>query len=155
MASDWADERAAIEGYFNTNWGTTTPIRWENIPFIQPGTQNRTRQPWVALFIREATAGKASIGATPLRRSVGTIVVQIFTDLNIGTNLARDYASQVADLWRDVTITSVGTTNGIIAIGGAHDGAFNTEPHITVVGDEGNGWFMTTVTVRYRRDDIF
>jgi hypothetical protein len=155
MASDWADERAAIEAYFNTNWGTTTPIKWENATFVTPGTQNRTRQPWVALFIREAVGSRASIGVTPLRRFVGTIIVQIFTDLNIGTNLARDYASQVADLWRDVTITGVGTTNGIIAIGGAHDGAFNTEPHITVVGDEGNGWFQTNVTVRYRRDDIF
>ena len=155
MASDWTDERAAIEAYFNTNWSTTTPIRFENSPFVQPGTQNRLRQPWVALYIREAVGGRASIGVRPLRRFLGTIIVQIFTDLNIGTNLARDYASQVADLWRDVTITGVGTTNGIIAIGGAHDGAFNSEPHIDIIGDNKDGWFQTNVTVRYRRDDVF
>ena len=155
MSSNWVDERQAIESYFSTNWGTTTPLKFENTPFIQPGTQNRTRQSWVALFIRETMGGRASIGTPSLHRYVGTIIVQVFTDLNIGTKTARDLASQVADLWRDVTITGVGTTNGIIAIGGHHDGAFNTEPHIAVVGDDTNGWFQMNVTVRYRRDDIF
>lgn len=154
MSSNWADERKAIESYFLTNWDDVTPVKIENDGlFIQPGTQNSTRQPWVALFIRDAAGGRASIGTPSLHRYIGTIIVQVFTDIGVGTDKGRQLAADVADLWRDVTL-DVGTA-GKIFIGGHHDGAFDTEPRIAMIGDDRNGWFQVNVTVRFRRDEIF
>lgn len=154
MASDWADERKAIESYFLTNWANATPCKTENdSSFIQPGTQNRVRVPWVGLYIRNAAGGRASIGTPSLHRYIGTIFTQIFTDIGIGTETGRQLASNVADLWRDVTLTA--GTNGRIFIGGHHDGTFDTEPRISVIGDDKSGWFQINVTVRFRRDEIF
>jgi hypothetical protein len=151
MAS-WLEERQAIESYFSTNWGTATLVKYENTNFIQPGTQNLTRQPWVAFFVRRVTGGRAAISSdNPLRRYVGMIIVQVFTDVGIGSSSAEGYAEQIADLFRDVAITV--DASSTVQIGGHHDGGFNTEPHVETIGEDGHGWFQVNVTVRYRRDD--
>ena len=143
-------ERQALEMHWAANW-TLTPTRYEaQAGFVQPGTMNVARQAWVALYIRNTSSQRASIGATlVVRRHAGLIIAQIFTDLNTGTNPARTLADVAADIWRDRTLTFnqyAGGENEYLVCG---------EPALNQIGDDGHGWFQTNVTTPYRRDDIF
>ena len=152
MSSSSLTDKIAIESYFNTQWASATPIRFESAPFIQPGTQNTTRRPWVSLYIREMMGWQASLGNdSPLRRYSGLIINQVFTDLNIGTATGMNLAMNIADIWRDASFTT-GTT-GRITCSGFLDGARNTEPKIEIIGDDGHNWFQINVTTRYLRQD--
>lgn len=152
MPSDETDQRKAIESYFLTNWDDATPVAIENVNFVQPGTHNMIRQPWVTLFIRPTLGWQASIGnSTPLRRYTGVIYNQVFTDIGIGTETGLKLARNIVEIWRDANFTCGST--GRIWCNGYLDGARNTEPQITLVGDDGKGWFLFNVTTRFRRED--
>lgn len=147
----FVEERQNIENHWAANW-TQTPTRYEqpSASFTQPGTQNVARQPWVALYIRNTSSQRASIGTSPVvHRHTGLIIVQVFTDLGIGTNPGRTLADAVTEIWRDRTLTFnqyAGGENEYLVCG---------EPALNQIGDDGHSWFQINVTTPYRRDDIF
>lgn len=92
----------AIENTFNTAWGSTTPIRFDNVAFTPPETS------WVSLEVWDGKSNKASIGTgSQLRRSIGTVFVTIFTPLNGGSKPARQLADQVSAVFRDLVVSGV------------------------------------------------
>lgn len=93
----------AIEGLFATGWGTTTPVRYDNVPFTAPDSSA-----WVSVEVWDGRSIKGSLGAgVQLRRSVGTVFVTIYTPINNGSKAARDYADQVVLIFRDVQVSGI------------------------------------------------
>ena len=75
-----------IESTFATAWGSTTPIRYDNVDFTP--TQDVS---YVSLEVWDGKSVQASVGAVvELRRTVGTVFVHIYTPLGIGSKKARD-----------------------------------------------------------------
>lgn len=144
--------RQSIETLWATNW-TVTPSKIDNAPFTQPGTQNIARQPWVALYIDILTSYRASLGASganiAVHRHEGLITVQVFTDLNVGTNLGWSLATQVRNIWRDQEF------NLNAYLGGTGETVrFLQEPTVEKIGDDGHGWFQFNVKARFQYDEI-
>lgn len=77
--------RQTVEGAFNTGWGTTTPIAWENAPAIL------TNSEWVRLSVITTFASNSSLGDRRTLKS-GIIVIQIFTPLDQGAGRAYELA---------------------------------------------------------------
>lgn len=149
----WPECRQSIESLWTANW-TTTPTKYDNDgSFVQPGTQNIVRQPWVALYIQELTASRASLGQMganiAVHRHIGLLTLQIFTDLNIGTNLGLSLANQAKEIWRDRELTLnayLGATGETIR--------FLKEPEIKRVGDDRHGWFQYNLKAEFIYDEI-
>jgi len=129
----FADERKAIESRMAAAW-TTTPIRWENVPFAATST------PYVALFILDGEGNQVSLGSPALRRWVGIIVVQIFVQQDTGTQLARSYADTIGAIFDRAQFSS--GNSGMIRC---------QTPSINNVGVT-NGWNQINVTVPFIRD---
>jgi hypothetical protein len=92
----------AIEDMFETAWASTTPIRVDNVGFTPPTTS------WVSVEVWDGKTDKASLGGgTQLRRSVGTVLVNIFTPLNGGSRPARLLSDQVSGIFRDVVVSGI------------------------------------------------
>ena len=148
----WAEVRQSIATLWAANW-TLTPTKYENLLFTQPGTQNLARQPWVALFLQELTADRASLGQMganiAVHRHVGLVTLQVFTDLNIGTNLGLGLAQQAKEIWRDREIL-VNEYGGAIG----ETIRFIKEPHIEKIGDDGHSWFQYNLKAEFIYDEI-
>lgn len=86
----FADERRAIEQRLQSNWGATTPIKYDNVAFTQPANS-----PWIALTIVNGDPRPASI-STQFKRYPGIIQIDIYTPENSGTNTARAHADTLA-----------------------------------------------------------
>lgn len=92
----------AIENMFETAWGSTTPIRMDNVGFTPPNTS------WVSLEVWDGNSRKASMGTgIQLRRAIGTVMVDVFTPLNGGSKPARVLADQVSGVFRDVVVSGI------------------------------------------------
>lgn len=126
-------ERSAIEGRFNTLWGTTTPVKYENVAFSQP-----RGVPWVALTIINVDARPTTLsGGT--ERHTGLVFVQVFDLLDQGQARARTLAEQAAAIFRNVLVT-------------ASDGStitFRTPTLVTIGSRE--GLFQMNMRVPYLR----
>jgi len=91
-----------IEDTFNASWGSTTPVRFDNVAFTPPKTS------WVSLEVWDGKSDKASLGiGSQLRRSLGTVFISIFTPLNGGSKPARLLADQVSAVFRDIVVSEV------------------------------------------------
>jgi len=136
--------RDAIEQRLEANW-TTTPIRWENVPFVQP-SRNAAVPAWITLSIRgNREGGRASVGTTvPLRRYNYTLINQIFVPEESGTELAYQYADSVGSIWRDVSFAA-GATGTIRC----------WEPNVEEIGPDGTGWYQLNLVTNFQRDDRF
>lgn len=72
-----------IESHFSTNW-TETPVIYQNIAY------NEVNE-FIRLTILSGDRTQASLGCNNnTYRTIGTLVIQIFTSKNIGTKRALD-----------------------------------------------------------------
>lgn len=131
--SGFNDERAAIESRLATNW-TTTPIKFENVPFKE------TMSPYVALVILVGEGLQVSLGTPVVRRWPGVIILQVFVPADTGTKLAKTYADTLAAVFERVQFSSGNSGTITCRI-----------PSIEAVGIK-NGWHQTNVTVPFKRD---
>lgn len=127
------DELAAIETRLKTNW-TTTPIKFENVPFTEPTTA------YVALNVVVGEGLQISLGATNvLRRWPGIIMMRVFAPENTGTKVVRQYADSLGAIFDRVQFSS--GNSGVISC---------RIPSIETVGLQ-SGWWQINVSVPYRR----
>lgn len=102
-----------VESKFSTDWGATTPIRFENIPFTPPVTS------WVAISVKEGDSQKISLGpGLQCRRTLGIIFVEIFTALDIGSATARGYADTIKGIFRDYRSGGIHVYEGDVFVKG-------------------------------------
>ena len=144
----FADERKYIEERFNTNWGTTTPIAWENVSIDTPesfakGSGNymqvdhtEKQSSFVRLNILNGNSEYRSINKQTSKLHLGVIAVQVFIPLNGGTYKGREYADTIA------TIFDSASFNGIKC----------DVASIETVGSDGE-YYQLNVNIPYRRDE--
>jgi len=92
----------AVENLFKTAWGSRTTVKYDNIDFVIPAVA------WVGLEVWDGKSQKASLGSgAQLRRSTGTVFVNIYTPLRKGSKAARDLADYVLPIFRDVQVSGI------------------------------------------------
>lgn len=131
----FADERAAIEGRFNSMYGNTTPVQYENVEFKRPN------DPWVRLQIVNGESDRITLGDNPqISRYEGVIVITIFTPEDTGTKRARELADVVGGIFRLAVFSS--GNSGLIRC---------RVPRIEPIGTR-EGWYQILVRIEYIRD---
>lgn len=133
--------RRDIEKRLDANWATTR-VAYENIRFDTP----RTDEPWVQCRIFEDTSNRINVGQPGCHRTSGLIVLSVYVPKNTGTNLARDYASQLAEIFRGrqfngITCWEATPTNHGIA-----------RPPLA---QEGTSWYQFDVAIRFFWDGYY
>lgn len=131
--SGFNSTRQAIEARLAANW-TTTPIRFENVPFQETGA------PFVALYILDGEGRQISLGQSVTRRWVSVIILQIFTPSSTGTRIGKMYADSLGAIF-DRAEFSAGNSGTIRC----------RIPSMHTVGDV-EGWHQINVTIPLIRD---
>ena len=91
----------AVENAFGTAW-TTTTVRYDNVPFTIPTTS------WVSISVWPGKSNKGSLGSgTQLRRTIGTVFIDVYTPINGGVKPAADLADAIATVFRDLTVSGL------------------------------------------------
>ena len=124
--------RRDIEKRFDANW-IVTKVSYDNIDFEPPNRKGK--EYWVRLRIFEDAANRMNIGNPGIHRTSGTIIIELYAPLNVGTNTLRSYASDAATIFRDKQF------NGITC----------QEAIPTNVG-ELDGWFIYNVSIPFYYD---
>lgn len=89
---DYTTGRAVIEKHLKDNF-TTCGIKYENVPLDVKG-----RDSWIAVFDKPAVSTSLEFGDDTPYLSGGSLIINIFTPLDIGTKLSRAIAQELANL---------------------------------------------------------
>lgn len=133
----WQAEASDIESRFETNWGSTTDISWDNVEY-EPSEDSS----WVEFTILDGESNQVSLGDSPLHRNVGVININIYAPLDTGTGSARALADQAATIFRSVQFSNI----------------LCRSPSITRIGNvkrESGSWYQYNVTVPFQKDETF
>lgn len=85
-----------LESRFNTQWGVTTPIAWDNVDYTPvSGTS------YVTFRIMPNYGNQVSLGKHPLIRSIGLIEINVMTPVNNGRRPGATLADSVLAVFRD------------------------------------------------------
>lgn len=126
------DAGKAIETRMQNNWNTT-PIKFENVPFVEPSTA------YVALVIRDGEGSQIDCGTPALSRWPGVIMIQVFVPVDTGTRQAREYADQIAPIFSRAQFSNGNSGNISCRIASIEK------------APDKNGWCQFNVTVPYQR----
>ena len=86
-----------VESRFATAWGATTAVAYDNVNFTPTAGAS-----WVAIKLREGPSKKITLGSgAQVRRTLGTIFVEIFTPVGTGSSACRGYVDSVKAIFRD------------------------------------------------------
>ena len=140
----FAAEAQAIETRFAAQWGSTTAIKWDNIPYSP--TAGTT---YVELQIHNSNANVIGIaGNSNMHRIRGLISMNVYVALGDGTRSGRELADQAASIFREAQFTASDSS-------AAEDIAIQCyAANITRIG-EVEDWFVYNVTVPFHRNEIF
>ena len=108
--------RRDIENRLSDNWATT-PIAWENVPFVPPNDEA-----WISLSIFEDDVRRITIGNPGTHRVMGIITISINIPESTGTKLARDHADSLAPIFRDKQFNGITCREAKLGNGGTKDG---------------------------------
>lgn len=95
--------RQTLETTFNTAWGATTPIVWQNV-----GEDIPDSSPWVRFSIIPRHSRNVVIGSD-IPRLIGFISVQIFVPLDTGLGTAYSLADSVLGVLQNKSISGIFT----------------------------------------------
>lgn len=128
----YAQSQADIESYFDANW-LLTQIAWRNVKFDPKGLTE-----WVKLTTRSNESFQASMGAdVNVYRYEGTLIVQLFGELNKGSGRLAELTDRVCDLFRSKRIGNI---------------TFRV-PQVIDVGTQ-DGWYQINVICDFYRDEL-
>jgi hypothetical protein len=138
-----------LRKFFSDRWTATfpnTPIFAENQKVTPPSPVDITsrvdleKNCYVKLNLLWGESQQADInGENPRFRTVGVIVVQLFAPSGYGTGAPMDFADAVASMFRRLRL----------------GGMLFRSPHVTKVGDTGDGWYQINVTAPMHFDAIY
>lgn len=135
----FADERQGIELRFQTGWGSTTPVKYENVAFTEPKDG-----PWVFFHIASEDGKQVSLGPVDqvTHRHLGVIVIQVFALKDTGTNDGKLLADQAGEIFRSADFRTPAGARIVCKT-----------PSLEVIG-VGQGWYQINVRVPYFRDVV-
>lgn len=97
-----------VESRLASQWGATTPIRYENVEFTQPSSGS-----WISVAVKESDSRKITLGSgAQVERTIGTIFVEIFTPVGGGSGVARGYADTIKTIFRDYRVQGLHVYRG-------------------------------------------
>lgn len=138
--SGFADARRAIENLF---LGATlgAPVYVENMR--RPTSAGNPPPAWIALTVGEEAhpnprTNRLSLGPTPIRRYLGTVVAQVFTVVGKGGEPSDDICDAISALVQEVALAAGSWT---IRLGSAEK---------LVVG-QAEAWWQVNVMIPYDR----
>ncbi len=102
--------RESVYSRFVAQWGTTTPIAFENEKFDEP-----TDVPWVRLTVRSASRKQETLGRPGNRkfRSAGLVLVQVYTRTDVGVKQGDDLAEQAKNVFEAVSFDGLDFEDGL------------------------------------------
>jgi hypothetical protein len=140
MSTGFENERQHIEEEFNSNWTSTAcPIQVDNVNGLVSGTDIikdvKGLDKWCRLTILNAISNNVGLGGTMVRH-MGDIVINIFTKTGTGTDVARELADDVYDIFVNKSFDTIRCE----------------APYMNIEG-EIDEWYQLTVTVPFIRDE--
>lgn len=120
-------------------------VSYDNDGFTPPSSQHDSaftsaedvyKEAWVRLNIMWGAANQVSMGSTPLHRTTGTVIVQIFIPIGRGEGTAYLIADEVADFFRRKR------TSGMLF----------RSPYPRRVGPDEGKWWQLNVVVPFQYD---
>ena len=134
--------RRTIESHFKTGWVNSqgnelTPIAFDNVKFKPPSNNE-----WVGCTIVHGLSSQISLGNSPIVRSVGVVIIQIFTDAGSGSSRALQLADKAGDIFRARRLTI-----------SANESILFREPNFVRFGVTDN-IFSGNLNVDFWRDEI-
>lgn len=112
--------RSACMASIASTWATCTVIAWPNHPFIAP-----TNAAWIRPNIKMGPSFIGELGDDGISLRTGSIMIEIFIPVGIGTKAGTSYAARLEALLRRKDI------GGIMC----------REPETTDVGIDGSGFY--------------
>lgn len=92
-----------VETRLTSQWGVTTPIRYENVEFTPPDGSA-----WISVSLKESDSQKITLGSgAQVRRTVGTLFIEIFTPVGIGSLQSRTYADSLKEIFKDYRVSGL------------------------------------------------
>ncbi len=125
--------RRDIEGRIDSNWALTR-VAYENVRFPVA----RSDESWVNCQIFEESAERLNIGNPGCHRVRGLIVLSVYVPKGSGTNTARDYADQLAIIFRDQQF-----------------GGITCQEAIPRNQGEYQNWYQFDVSIRFFWDGVY
>jgi hypothetical protein len=106
MASTFNDVRSAIEGRIATEMAVSPSyqVSYQNVPFTVPDDS-----PWVRTAIRFGDNAYATLMAPAAgkNRQVGTVVIEVFTQVGVGTGSNFVIAERLKGLFDRQTVSGI------------------------------------------------
>lgn len=131
---DLNETRQMLETRFANGWGTTTPIRFDNITFDDTNLESFVDVRMINYTSRNVTIGS---GLTKRKRHEGILSLRIFTKQNLGSGIAYEYADQISLLMDNFTQGNL----------------FTMASEATRAGENEGGWYVVIVDVPYISDE--
>jgi len=135
MSLTYSQAIGAMRDYFDTQWGSTTPIIW--------GSDDPTEKPnttWVRFNIRHSDGFQATMGSPGSNRfdRVGVLTIQVFSPENqLGTD-AVDKSTTILDLYSGLNDNGIEYYDAIVR----------------EIGNDGYGWYQINVVMTFRYEQI-
>jgi hypothetical protein len=127
-----------IEERFNTIWGVTTPIAWENVEYTPVSGQQ-----FVTFRILNTYSDFASLGVHPLTRTLGMVEINIYTPVDQGTR-------------PNTTLVDIALSVYKNALGQAwQSGGLRFKVGELTSSNKDDQWFRQIVLVGFTYDEIF
>jgi len=135
------EERKLITQHFVTKWeaGSNTKIRRENDSWDAEESV-KGENSWVSITIVTGPGDQIELRENALHRYTGSVIIQIFTKMGVGSGLSGRLADEVITIFRRETLK----------IGNASI-RFLRPPTLVKVGDA-EGWFQVNVAAPFIRD---
>lgn len=106
MASTFNDVRSAIEGRVATEMALSPSyqVSYQNVPFTAPNDA-----PWISTAIRFGDNAYATLMAPAAgkNRQVGTVVIDVYTQVGIGAGSNFTIAERLKDLFDRQTVSGI------------------------------------------------
>lgn len=129
----WEAIRSSITSRFQTQWGSTTPVKYANHSYVaQEGTTH------VCIYILPAICMQVSLGDTQTYRTTGIITVNVYVPLNVGTKIPIELADTAAAIFRGKQFSDIQCRT----------------PQLQIVG-EIESWYVVSLDIPFYHDDSY
>ena len=111
-----------IESRLVSNWATTVIDINTNADFTPPPYDTA----YVKLRLFNEQTQRKNVGNPGLHRTMGTIIVQVFTPKNTGTRTGQEYAETIGAIFRDQQFSGITCREAHVEDVGEYEGRWQT-----------------------------
>lgn len=122
--------RELLESRFQINWGSTTPISYDNVPFDDTAVNEFVSITFLNFATMNATIGGA---INKCKKHEGAIQIKVHIKLDTGTGDAYEYADSIAAIMENYQDTNL----------------FTHAAEVRRIGALDSGWFVILVHVPF------